>query len=58
VESLRELVAAKETRQADQCTYISLGAVSDNARRFATKEGVVLVSGDELGVLILGEKKL
>lgn len=57
VESLRELVAAKDARQADQCTYISLGAVSDNARRFAVQQGVSLVSGDELGVLILGENK-
>ena len=57
VESLRELVAAKDARQADQCTYISLGAVSDNARRFAAEHGVALVSGDELGALILDEKK-
>ena len=57
VESLRELVAAKDARQADQCTYISLGAVSDNARRFAAEQSVALVSGDELGALILDEKK-
>ena len=57
VESLRELVAAKDARQADQCTYISLGAVSDNARRFATERGVTLMSGDELGQLILDKKR-
>lgn len=58
VESLRELVAAKEARDADQCTYISLGAVSDNARRFATEQGVTLVSGDALAVLIMKEIRL
>ena len=58
VESLRELVAAKDARQADQCTYISLGAVSDNARRFATEQGVILMYGDELGQLIIDKKKL
>jgi restriction system protein len=57
VESLRELVAAKEARQADQCTYISLGAVSDNAQRLATEQGVALVSGDALGVLIMDKNK-
>lgn len=58
VESLRELVAAKDARQADQCTYISLGAVSENARRYATEQGVTLVSGDALAVLILKEIRL
>ena len=58
VESLRELVAAKDARQADQCTYISLGAVSDNARRFATEQGVILMYGDELGQLIMDKKRL
>ena len=58
VESLRELVAAKDARQADQCTYISLGAVSDNARRFATEQGVILMYGDELGQLIIDKNKL
>ena len=57
VEPMRELVAAKDARQADQCTYISLGAVSDNARRLATEQGVVLVSGDELGKLILDKNQ-
>lgn len=51
VEALRDLVAAKEAQGADQCTYISLGAVSDNARRFATEQGVHLISGVELAQL-------
>lgn len=56
VEALRDLVAAKEAQGADQCSYISLGAVSDNARRFAIAQGVALVSGDALGQLIVARK--
>jgi restriction system protein len=58
VESVRELLAAKDARQADHCTYISLGPVSDNARRLASEQGVTLVSGDELGALILNKKAI
>lgn len=49
VEALRELVAAKEAREAQQCTYISLNPVSDTAQRFARAEGMAVVSGEALG---------
>lgn len=55
VETLRELVAAQQTLAADQCSYISLGAVSDQAKRFARDNGITLVSGQELARLILSD---
>jgi restriction system protein len=55
VEALRELVAAKQSLDADQCTYINLGAVSVQAQRFAKEHGITLVSGQALACLILSE---
>lgn len=48
VEGLRELVAAKVAQDAHRCTYVSLGPVTDTARRFAKAQGVDLVNGNEL----------
>jgi len=53
VEALRELVAAKEAQEAQQCTYLSLTPVSDTALRFAKSQGVALMSGNELGRFLL-----
>jgi len=53
VEALRELVAAKETHEAQQCTYLSLAPVSDTARRLAKAQGVTLVFGADLARLLL-----
>ena len=55
VEALRELVAAQQTLAADQCSYISLGAVSEQAQRFARDNGITLVSGQALACLILSD---
>jgi restriction system protein len=55
IDPLRELVAAKLNQEADHCTYISLGAVSEQARSFAKQQGITMVSGQELAVLILGD---
>jgi len=55
IEPLRELVAAKQKHDADSCSYLSLGAVSDQARSFAKEQGITLVSGQELAVLILSD---
>ncbi|PKO57799.1 MAG: restriction endonuclease [Betaproteobacteria bacterium HGW-Betaproteobacteria-18] len=49
VEALRDLVAAKEAQEAQHCSYLSLTPVSDTARRFASAQGVTLVSGNDLG---------
>jgi len=56
VESLRELLAAKRSQDADFCVYISLGAVSDQARSFAKEQGITLVSGQALAMLILSHE--
>jgi restriction system protein len=53
VEALRELVAAKEAHEAQQCLYMSLTPVSDTAQRFAKAQGVALLSGNELGRFLL-----
>ena len=53
VEALRDLVAAKEAQEARQCIYLSLAPVSDTARRFATAQGVTLLSGNDLARLLL-----
>lgn len=55
IEPLRELVAAKQSQDADGCTYVSLGAVSEQAQRFAKENGILLVSGQELASLILSD---
>jgi len=49
IEALRDLVAAKEAREAQHCTYISLNPVSDTAERYARTQGVSVVSGQALG---------
>lgn len=53
VEVLRELVAAKEAAEAQQCAYLSLAPVSDTAQRFAKAQGVTLLSGKNLAHLLL-----
>lgn len=53
VEALRDLVAAKEAQEAQQCIYLSLSPVSDTAQRFAKAQGVSLVSGKALAHLLL-----
>jgi restriction system protein len=57
VEVLRDLVAAKETQGAQHCSYLSLVPVSDTAQRFAAAQGVTLVSGDDLGRLLVENPK-
>lgn len=58
VDPLRDLLAAKDRQEADLCTYISLGAVSDQAQRFAKENGIALVSGQELACLIMDDVKV
>ena len=43
VEPLRDLVKAKEAREAHECMYVAVGDISDNAREFAKKNGVALI---------------
>lgn len=53
VDVLRALVDAKEAQGADQCIYVSLGQVTENARRFALAQGVHLVCEAELVQLMV-----
>lgn len=52
IEPLRELLAAKEAREAHTCIYIAIGEVSDNARAFAAEKRIALVGGPELAMLL------
>ncbi|MBK6336007.1 MAG: restriction endonuclease [Betaproteobacteria bacterium] len=54
VEPLRELHAAGEARASDENVYVTLGAVTDNARRFATEKRIRLIQGAELASLLRG----
>ena len=52
VEPLRELQAAAASREAQDCIYIALGEVSDNARRFAEVSKIDIVQGVRLAQLV------
>ncbi|MFO1305003.1 MAG: restriction endonuclease [Burkholderiales bacterium] len=52
VEPLRDLVKAKEAREAHECVYVALGEVSGNAREFAQQHGVKIAGPAELARLV------
>jgi restriction system protein len=52
VEPLRELDAARQAREAQQCIYVSAGEFTDNARAFAAEKNIRLVQGAELATLL------
>ena len=52
VEPLRELVAARDAQDAQHCTHVSLGPLTDNAVKFAKANQVQLVHGAELAKLL------
>ncbi|MDO9166680.1 MAG: restriction endonuclease [Rhodoferax sp.] len=58
IDALRDLVAAQAAQGAHQSIYISLGEVTDNARRFAQAQGIELISGNGLVQLISDENSL
>ncbi|MDO9198117.1 restriction endonuclease [Rhodoferax sp.] len=58
VDALRDLVAAQAAQGAHQSIYISLGEVTDNARRFAQAQGIELISGNGLAQLISDKNSL
>ena len=57
VEPLRELAAAKEAQAAHLSTYIGLGRLTDNARRFAQEQGVHVMTGDALAILLSSKSR-
>jgi restriction system protein len=52
VEPLRELAAAAKASGAAECVYLTVGEVTDSARRFAEKNAVTLLQGAELAKLL------
>ena len=52
IEPLRELVAAGQKRDAQECLYVATGELTDNARRFATQNRIRILSGPELARLV------
>jgi restriction system protein len=52
VEPLRDLVKAKDAREAHDCIYVAVGDITDNAREFARKNAVTLVGAPELARLL------
>ena len=48
VEPLRDLVKAKEAREAHDCMYVAVGEISDNAREFAKQNAIALIGPAEL----------
>ncbi len=58
LEPLRDLLAAQTAQGAQGSIYISLGSVTDNARRFAQTQGIVLLSENDLAQLVLNKNRL
>ena len=52
MEPLKELAAAGEKRSAGECRYAVAGELTEQARAYATKQGVKLVEGAELAGLV------
>ena len=49
---LRDLYEAKKAREAQDCIYVAAGGFTDNARDFALKNSIRLVSDGELAQLV------
>ena len=52
VEPLRELKIARDLREAHDCIYITIGEISDNARKFALENNIRMVGSAELAKLL------
>lgn len=52
IEAVRDLVALRDARGAQHCTYLCLNPLTDQARRLARVEGVHLTSENEIAALI------
>lgn len=53
IEPLRDLQTAMEKQEAHEGIYLTAGAVSDNARRFALEKKVQVVQGADLARMLL-----
>jgi len=52
VEPLRDLHAAKDAHEANECVYVATGEITDGARKFAVEKKIRLVDGVELAKLL------
>ncbi|MBW6494024.1 MAG: restriction endonuclease [Burkholderiaceae bacterium] len=52
MEPLRELIKARDACDADDCIYVAIGEVTDNARKFAAGNRVRIMQGAELAGLM------
>jgi restriction system protein len=52
VEPLRDLHAAKDAREANDCIYVATGEITDGARKFAVQKRIRLLDGAELAKLL------
>ncbi len=52
IEPLRELIAARDTRDAHDCIYVATGEITDKAQKFAAHNVVRILQGVELAVLM------
>jgi restriction system protein len=52
VESLRDLEALKDARDAQEGIYVAIGGVTDNARRYAAEKKLRILEGVELSQLM------
>ncbi|MSQ55291.1 MAG: restriction endonuclease [Betaproteobacteria bacterium] len=54
IEPLRELDAARRTREAHECIWVTAGELTEQARAFAAQKGIRLLEGAELAKLLPG----
>jgi restriction system protein len=52
IEPLRELDAARQAREAQDCIYVAAGEITDNATAFAAAHDIRLLRGAELAMLL------
>jgi restriction system protein len=57
IEPLRQLHAARRKRDAQDCIYLCVGEITDNARSFATENKVHMVSGAALVQLLNSRRR-
>jgi restriction system protein len=54
VEPLRELLTAREVREADEVVYVATGQVTEQAARYMTEKRIRLMQGEDLARLLKG----
>lgn len=54
VEPLRECLAARDLREADEIVYVATGQVTEQAARYAAEKRIRLMHGEDLATLLRG----